>query len=184
MCRRVKGSQIFKQNWIISFHSKVIVILPIWVSSALGGGAGGWGYPGWTTIVYMSSGVFRGKESSNRIKLSWLVEDLLNFGVLGSLWLWGGGRWVGGVWGIFGAWVVSPHACTHMCMHAHVYMYRNCKWLSTWRHPCLACMCMCVCMCVHACVHGTHLHTPIPTPTPIHRSTIPQWGSPESVKIW
>ena len=53
-----------KQNSIISFRSKVIVILVI--SSALGGGAGGWGYLGWTTIVYMSSGVFRGKESSNR----------------------------------------------------------------------------------------------------------------------
>ena len=37
--------------------------------------------------------MFRGKESSNRIEL--LVQDLLNFGVLGSLWLWGGGRWVG-----------------------------------------------------------------------------------------
>ena len=31
----VQGSQIFKQNSIILFHSKVIVILPIWVSSAL-----------------------------------------------------------------------------------------------------------------------------------------------------
>ena len=40
--------------------------------------------------------MFRGKESSNRIELSRLVQDLLNFGVLGSLRLWGGG--VGG-WG-------------------------------------------------------------------------------------
>ena len=41
--------------------------------------------------------MFRGKESSNRIELSRLVQDLLNFGVLGSLRLlgWGG---VGG-WG-------------------------------------------------------------------------------------
>ena len=48
--------------------------------------------------------MFRGKESSNRIELSRLVQDLLNFGVLGSLrllgwggWVDGGGRWLGGV---------------------------------------------------------------------------------------
>ena len=29
--------------------------------------------------------MFRGTESSNRIELSQLVQDLLNFGVLGSL---------------------------------------------------------------------------------------------------
>ena len=40
--------------------------------------------------------MFRGKESSNRIELSQLVQDLLNFGVLGSLQLWG---WVVGGWG-------------------------------------------------------------------------------------
>ena len=69
----------------------------------------------------MTSGMFRGKESSNRIEISQLVQDLLNFGVLGSLRLWGGGRWVwvvGGVFGHLGAWGVSPHACT--CMHIHV----------------------------------------------------------------
>ena len=56
--------------------------------------------------------MFRGKESSNRIELSQLVMDLLNFGVLGSLQLWRGGRWV------VGGWRVSPHMCTHMHMHA------------------------------------------------------------------
>ena len=121
--------------------------------------------------------MFRGKESSNRIELSRLGQGLLNFGVMGSLWLWGGGRWVGGVWG-YGS--VLPthmhvHACT--CMHGHVYMYRNCKWPPTWRHPCLACLtCMCVhvcmCMCVHACAcvcvwdTPTHTHThPHPHPS-------------------
>ena len=60
-----------------------------------GGGVGGWvGCPGGSTIVYMGSRVFRGEESSNRIELSQLVQDLLNFGVLGSLWLWG---WGGGL---------------------------------------------------------------------------------------
>ena len=96
--------------------------------------------------------MFRGKESSNRIELSRLVQDLLNFGVLGSLWLWGGGRWVGGISGHGGC--PHTHAHAHTCTHAHLYMYRNCKWPPTWRHPCLACltcMCMRACMCVHAC---------------------------------
>ena len=124
----------------------------------------------------MSSGMFRCKESSNRIELSRLVQDLLNFGVLGSLRLWGGGRWVGGIWGHGG---VFPHTCT--CTHTHFYMYRNCKWPPTWKHPCLACL---TCMCVHACVRvhtcacmrtwdtpHTHAHTH-PHPPICH----PPWG--------
>ena len=51
--------------------------------------------------------MFRGKESSNRIELSRLVQDLLNFGVLGSLRLWG--------WGVF---VGCP---THMCTPTHMH---------------------------------------------------------------
>ena len=40
--------------------------------------------------------MFRGKESSNRIELSRLVQELLNFGVSGLLQLWGvGGGWIG-----------------------------------------------------------------------------------------
>ena len=116
--------------------------------------------------------MFRGKESPNRIEISRLVQDLLNFGVFGSLWLWGGGRWVGGV---SEGWGVSPHICTHMCTHAHACkrMYRNCKWLPTWRHPCLSCLtciCMCACMhacaCVCACVHVTPPTHPCPLPPP------------------
>ena len=45
--------------------------------------------------------MFRDKESPNRIELSRLVQDLLNFGVSGSLRLWGWG--VGGWgWGVIG----------------------------------------------------------------------------------
>ena len=177
VCRRVQGSQIFKQNWIISIHSRVIVILLISVSSALGGGVGGWGCLGWSAIVYMSLGMFRGKESSNRIELSQLVQDLLNFGVLGSLRALGRGKVGGGHGGCSPHMHMHVHACT--CTHAHLYMYRNCKWPPTWRHPCLAClacltcMCMCACVCVHACVHETLPHTPMPTPTPIHPSATP-----------
>ena len=61
--------------------------------------------------------MFRGKESSNRIELSQLVQELLNFCVLGSLQLWGGG-WVD--WG--GGWLggVPTHVHTHT--HAHTCM--------------------------------------------------------------
>ena len=101
----------------------------------------------------MSSGMFRGKESSNRIELSRLVQDLLNFG-FGLPAALGRGQ-VGGGMG------VSPHTCTYT--HTHLYMYRNCKWLPTWRHPCLACL---TCMCVHVCMHGTPPTHPYPTPPP------------------
>ena len=42
--------------------------------------------------------MFRGKESLNRIELSRLVQELLKFGVSGSLWTWGMGVGVG-QWG-------------------------------------------------------------------------------------
>ena len=67
--------------------------------------------------------MFRGKESSNRIELSRLVQELLKFGVLGSLRLWGGGRWVGGCLGASGGMGVSPHVCTCMRMHVHTRMH-------------------------------------------------------------
>ena len=51
--------------------------------------------------------MFRGKESSNRIELSRLVQDLLNFGVLGSFCGSGVGGWLG----------VPPHMYTCMRMH-------------------------------------------------------------------
>ena len=127
--------------------------------------------------------MFRGKESSNRIKLSRLVQDLLNFGVMDSLWLWGGDRWVGGVsWGMG----VSPHTHMHMhaCahMHRHVYMYRNCKWPLTWRHPCLACLtCMCMHACMCVCVCMGHLPThPCPPPAPSTHLPPPQGGGPQN----
>ena len=130
--------------------------------------------------------MFRGKESSNRIELSQLVQELLKFGVLGSLQLWGGGRWVGGVWRHLGVWGVSPHTCTCTCTHAHThtYMYRNCKWPPAWRHPCLACltcMCVCVCMCVHVCMGHLLTHSYQLPPPSTHLP--PPGGPQESVKI-
>ena len=63
--------------------------------------------------------MFRGKESSNRIELSRLVQELLNFAVLGSLWLWGGGRGVSGASGDMGVSPTHAHACA--CMHTHIH---------------------------------------------------------------
>ena len=81
--------------------------------------------------------MFRGKESSNRIELSRLVQDLLNFGVLGSLQLWG---WVDGGGGWLGCSLhmhMHMHAHMHMHIHAHMRMHIHahvvnmiisCKW--------------------------------------------------------
>ena len=150
-----------------------------------GGGAGGWGGLGWSAIVYMSLEMFRGKESSNRIELSRLVQDLLNFGVLGSLRLWG---WGGGWMGVGGGWGLPP---THVHMHAHArtrtcgkhdnFMQMaapiggipgNSLWCHTRVHACV---------CVHVHVGGRH---PLTTPHP-HPPTPPppRGGPPESFKI-
>ena len=67
--------------------------------------------------------MFRGKESSNRIELSRLVQDLLNFGVLGSLRLLGGGRWVGGHLGAWGGVSTHMHTHAHACMHTRTFIH-------------------------------------------------------------
>ena len=174
VCRRVQGSQIFKQNWIISNCSRVIVILLIWVSLAMGQVGGG--CLGWSAIVYMSSGMFRGKESSNRIELSQLVQDLLNLGVLGSLQLWG---WVDGG----GGWLrVVPHtrAHAHACTHTYTCTRTHGKHdnfmqmaapiggipgNSLWCHMHVhACMHVCVHMCGGHPLTTPHPHPPTPPP--------------------
>ena len=127
----------------------------------------------------MSSGMFRGKESSNTIELSRVVQELLNFCVSGSLRLWGiGGGWIG----VGGGWGVPPthmdmHA--HTCMHMHAYacivnMIISCKWLPPLGESMgipYDVICMCMCMHVHACLH-VHVYMcggyPSPSPTPIH----------------
>ena len=67
--------------------------------------------------------MFRGKESSNRIKLSRLAQDSLGLWRVG-----GGGGWVYGVGVVVRC---PPHMCT--CMHAHAHacvvnMIISCKW--------------------------------------------------------
>ena len=155
----------------------------------------------------MSSGMFRGKESSNRIELSRLVQDLLNFGVLGSLRLWGWGAGWMGVWGGWGGWVdgcvgwlggapnTRAHACA--CTHAHT---RTCMCgkhdnsmqmaapIGFGEIPGIpydvihACPCVRVrartCVCMR--VHMGGMHPVTTPPTPIHPPPTPQGGNPRN----
>ena len=133
----------------------------------------------------MSSGMFCGKESSNRIELSRLVQELLKFGVLGSLRLWGGGRWVGGVsggiWGHGGCPHMHAHArgCTHMhthtCIELQMAASMEASMFSMFSMHVRACVRARACAYMHA---WDTPHTPIPTPTPIHPSATPQGVDP------
>ena len=131
--------------------------------------------------------MFRGKESSNRNGLSRLVKDLLNFGVLGSLQLGGGGGWmgVGGGWGVPPTHVhMHAHACT--CTHTHarvVNMIISCKWppplgeyLGIPYDVIRACVCMRACACVCTWVRCTLS----PPPTPILPTPPPPRGDPRN----
>ena len=140
--------------------------------------------------------MFRGKESSNRIELSRLVQDLLNFGVLGSLRLWGWGGWVEGGGGWLGG---ALHTCAHAraCTHAHartcmlkcvLNMIISCKWPPPFGESlgipydvicARACMCVHACACICMCVGGTFSSSPPPSTHP----PPPRGGPSESVKI-
>ena len=136
---------------------------------------------GESTIVYMSLGMFRGKESSNRIELSRLVQELLNFGVFGFLQLLGVRGWV---FGGGGGWGVPP---THVHMHVHIHMHTHthacmvnmvisCKW-----PPALGEFLgipydvISTCVCVH--VGGVH---PLTTPHPHPPTPDSQGGTPRN----
>ena len=140
--------------------------------------------------------MFRGKESSNRIKLSRLVQDLLNFAVLGSLRLWGWGGWVDGGVGWLGG---APHTCAHARVrtHAHARTCMRGKHDNSMQMAApigfgeipgipydVICSCTCVYVHAHTCVCMWVGCTPSPPPTPIHLPTHPpEGGPPESVKI-
>ena len=128
--------------------------------------------------------MFRGKESSNRIEFSRLVQDLLNFGVLGSLRLWGWGGWVDGGEG----WLrgtpthVHMHTHAHTCMHAHAHvvnMIISWKWLPPLgEYLGIPFDIICTCMCMHMHMHVGVVH-PLTTPQlpTIHTPPLP-WGAP------
>ena len=113
MCARVTNLPT-ELNYLDSFKSYCN-------SSDLGFlGSGGWGrWVGVSGVISYSLYEFRnfrGKESSNRIELSRLVQDLLNFGVLGSLWLWGWGGWVDSGWGV-------PLHMLHASARTHTHVW-------------------------------------------------------------
>ena len=130
--------------------------------------------------------MFRGKESSNRIKLSRLVQELLKLGVLGSLRLWGGGRWVGGCLGVSGGMGGVPtcmhtHAHARTCTHTHTHTCIELQMAASMEASMFSMFNMHVRACVRAracaCVHAWDTpHTLIPTPTPIHPSATPPGG--------
>ena len=133
--------------------------------------------------------MFTGKESSNRIELSRLVQDLLNFGVLGSLQLWGWGV-DGWGWGVVGGggWLGVPpthvhmHAHAHMRTHTHVHvlnMIISCKWPPPMGESLgisYDVIRMCACMC-------TYVWDTLSPPPPPSNHPPPQGGPLESVKI-
>ena len=116
--------------------------------------------------------MFRGKESSNRIELSRSVQDLLNFGVSGSLQLWGwGGGWMGVGW-LADAPHTRAHACMHTHAHAHMVNIIWCKWpppLGEYLGIHYDVIHICMHMCMHVHIGGVHLSPPpphLPTPHP------------------
>ena len=135
--------------------------------------------------------MFSGKESSNRIELSQLVQDLLNFGVLGSLRLWGGGQVGGG--GHLGAWGVSPHTHACGCMDIHTCTFIHVKKLqmATNMEASMFSMfsmlnmhvCACMCMCMHACIGHPLIHPYLPPPKVTHPPLPQGCGLSESLKI-
>ena len=130
--------------------------------------------------------MFGGKESSNRIEISRLVQELLKFWCFGLPAALGrgqvGGGVSGGIWGHGGC--HHTHTHTHACTHRHAH---TCIEIANghraWRHPCLSCLSCLTCMCVRACmrVHAWETpHTLILTPTPIHPSATPPGGDPHN----
>ena len=119
----------------------------------------------------MSSGMFRGKESLNRIEISRLVQDLLNFGIWAPC---GSGEGAGG-WGCLEA--SGGHGrCHHMHAHTHTHANACIEIGNGHRHGGIhvyhvyhvshACACVHMHADVCVCVHGIPPYTPIPDPTP------------------
>ena len=144
----------------------------------------GGGCLGQSAIVYMSSGMFRGEESSNNpiISISSRLIEFWCFWLPVALGVGGGCMGVGSGWGVP---PTHMHMHTHarMCMQAHAHvvnMIISCKWpprlgeylgiLYDVIHTCM-CVHACTCMCMWV---GCTLSPP---PTPIHPPPNPQGGT-------
>ena len=128
--------------------------------------------------------MFTGKESSNRIVLSRLVQELLNFGVFGFLQLLGVG-WGMGVWGwelVEGASHTQAHA--HMCMHTCTCMHGKHGNFMQMAAPIGGIpgnsLCCHTRMCAHACMCMWVGYTLSPPP-PIHPPLHPPGGTPRII---
>ena len=140
--------------------------------------------------------MFRGKESSNRIKLSRLVQELLKLGVLGSLRLWGGGRWVGGCLGVSGGMGGVPtcththahartrtHMHTHTCIELQMAASMEASMFSMFNMHVHACVRACACVCMRTCMGHPPTHSYLPPPPSTHLPPPEGGGPPESLKI-
>ena len=122
--------------------------------------------------------MFRGKESSNRIKLSRLVQELLKLGVLGSLRLWGGGRWVGGCLGVSGGMGGCPHmhahartrthTHTHTCIELQMAASMEASMFTMFNMHVRACVRACACVCMRTCMGHPPTHSYLPPPPSTH----------------
>ena len=128
--------------------------------------------------------MFRGKESSNRIELSRLVQKLIEFWCFGLPAALGVGGWVYGGGGCLGG-APHTHAHAHTCTHAHtrmVNMIISCKWLPPLGKS-LGIPYDVIRVCVHMRVHMCEGH-PVTTPHPHPPTPHPPGGAPqESIKI-
>ena len=126
--------------------------------------------------------MFRGKESSNRIELSRLVQELLKFGILGSLRLWRGGRWVGAIWGHGGC----PHAHACACMHMHTHTCielqmaasMEASMFSMFNMHVRVCVHACMCVCMRTCMGHPPTHPYLPPPPSTHLPPPPGGWTP------
>ena len=134
--------------------------------------------------------MFRVKESSNRIELSRLVQEVIEFWCFGLPAALGGRGWVdrgGGGWIGMGVVGGSPHTHTHACTctHTHVCvvnMIISCKWppplgesMGIPYDVICTCMHVCMCMCMWTCVGGIPHH---PTSSSTHPP--PPGGDPRN----
>ena len=103
----------------------------------------------------------------------------MKFGVLGSLRLWGGGRWVGGCLGVSGGIGGVPHMHTHACTCTHMHICIDLQMapsmeasmfsmFSMFNMHVRVCVHVCTCVCMHVYMGHPHTHPYLPPPPSTH----------------